>query len=156
MPKKLTQRLTKLSLSNVEFHWALGAMHFFTLPNIQANVTDKSSGLNNDLHESRAHCFQTKQHSSSKTDHIMNPILEHFLSKKLTQRLTKSSLSNVEFQGALDAMHFFTLQNIQANVTVISSGLNNHLHDSKAHFFHTRQNSSSKTDLIMYPIWEHF
>ena len=79
-----------------------------------------------------------------------------FEAKKPTQRLTKSSLTNVEFQGALDAMHFFTLQNIQANVTGISSGLNNHLHDSKAHFFHTRQNSSSKTDLIMYPIFEHF
>ena len=78
-----------------------------------------------------------------------------FEAKKLTQRLTKSSLTNVEFQGALDAMHFFTLQNIQANVTGISSVLNNHL-DSKAHFFHTRQNSSSKTDLIMYPIFEHF
>ena len=46
----------------------------------------------------------------------MNLILEHFLSKKFTQRLTKSPLSNMEFHWALGAMHFFTLQNIQANV----------------------------------------
>ena len=75
--------------------------------------------------------------------------------KKTTQRLTKSSLTNVEFQGALDAMHFFRLQNIQANVTGSTSGLNNHLHDSRADFFQTNQNSSTKTNFVMYPIFEH-
>ena len=59
--KKLIQRLTKSSLSTVEFHWALGAMHFFTLQNIQANVTGTSRGLNDDPDESIANFSQTKQ-----------------------------------------------------------------------------------------------